>query len=644
MARAEEAERKADGAGGWRVEGSRRDQGPRFRPSKSKKFWLVFAGALALNWYVFSSASKEPEPVSAPYSFFHAQVAQGNVESITTAGRTIDAVLARATRVPGSTTPQTDFRTRLPDFVTEDLQFLLSHGVVINSEVPQGPSILLSVLLGFGPTLLLVALLLFLLTRTSGRGGGLTAFTRSRARRYLQPDSPTTFADVAGIDEAKDELVEIVDFLRNPERYRRLGGAIPKGVLLFGPPGTGKTLLARAVAGEAGVPFFSLSASEFVEILAGAGASRVRDLFKTAREEAPAIIYIDELDAIGKHRSGGTVTGGTDEREQTLNQILTDMDGFSPSEGVVVIASTNRPDTLDSALLRPGRFDRRIAVAAPDIKGRQSILEVHSRAVPLAEDVDLRRIAGDTPGMVGADLRNLVNEAALTAARKEHEYVRAADFADALERIILGAERRLTLSREERERTAYHEAGHALVGMLQPGADPVRKATIIPRGHALGMTLQRPDFDRYGYTEEFLRGRLATALAGRAAEELVFGNVTTSPEGDIELVTQLARQMVGRWGMSEAIGPVAVIPDGTEPGYFLSSNAPSERTRELMDAEIRHLVEDCYEIALQQLRSHREQLERLATALLDRETLDEAEIYAVAGVAREIMEELGEPA
>jgi cell division protease FtsH len=648
MARSDEEERKADGAGGWRVEGARGENGPRFRPSKSKAFWLVFAGALAVNWYVFSTASKEPAPVSVPYSFFHAQVERGNVESITTAGRTIDGVFERATRVPESAQPQRDFQTRLPDFVSEDLEFLLDHGVVISSETPQGPSILLTVLLGFGPTLLLVALLLFLLTRMSGRGGGLTAFTRSRARRYLQPDSPTTFADVAGIDEAKDELVEIVDFLRNPERYRRLGGAIPKGVLLFGPPGTGKTLLARAVAGEAGVPFFSLSASEFVEILAGAGASRVRDLFKTAREEAPAIIYIDELDAIGKHRSGGTVTGGTDEREQTLNQILTEMDGFSPAEGVVVIASTNRPDTLDSALLRPGRFDRRVAVSAPDIKGRQAILEVHTRAVPLAEDVDLRLIAADTPGMSGADLRNLVNEAALTAARKGHERVGPVDFADALERIILGAERRLTLSREERERTAYHEAGHALVGMLQPGGDPVRKATIIPRGRALGVTLQRPDVDRYGYTAEFLKGRLATALAGRAAEELVFGNVTTSPEGDIELVTQLARQMVGRWGMSDAIGPVAVIPEVTEAGYFLSSDAPSERTRELMDAEIRRLIEDCYETALEQLRSHREQLEWLATALLDRETLDEAEIYAVAGVTREvtreIVEELGEPA
>jgi cell division protease FtsH len=636
--------RKPATPGGWRVEGSRRSERPRFRPSRSRAFWAILLAALALNWYLFSTTSREPQPVDVPYSFFRAQVTDGNVKSITAHGRSLEGVFDSATRVPESSQAQTEFRTRVPDFVSEDLPFLLEHGVVVSAEPPQGPSILLTVLLGFGPTVLLVFLFVFLLSRMGGRSGGLAGFTRSRARRYLQSDAPTTFADVAGIDEAEEELVEIVDFLRNPERYLRLGGSIPKGVLLFGPPGTGKTLLARAVAGEAGVPFFSLSASEFVEILAGAGASRVRDLFKTAREEAPAIIYVDELDAIGKRRSAGTVTGGADEREQTLNQILTEMDGFSPREGVVVIASTNRPDTLDSALLRPGRFDRRIAVSPPDINGRRAILEVHSRGVPLAGDVDLQRIAGDTPGMVGADLRNLVNEAALTAARRDHEQVTAADFADALERIILGAERKLTLSTEERERTAFHEAGHALLGMLQAGADPVRKISIIPRGRALGVTLQRPDFDRYGYTLEFLRGRLITALGGRAAEELVFGNVSTGPEGDIEAVTRLARHMIGRWGMSDAIGPVAVVPDEREAGYFLSSDAPSERTRELMDKEIRRLIDDCYELALEQLRVHREQLDRLAAALLERETLDEREAYAVAGIARELVESLPEPA
>jgi cell division protease FtsH len=353
---------------------------------------------------------------------------------------------------------------------------------------------------------------------------------------------------------------------------------------------------------------------------------------------------VDELDAIGKRRSGGTVTGGGDEREQTLNQILTEMDGFSPAEGVVVIASTNRPETLDSALLRPGRFDRRIAVSAPDVKGRRAILDVHTRGVPLADDVDLQRIAADTPGMVGADLRNLVNEAALTAARRDRGEVTAADFAEALDRIVLGTERRLTLSRRERERTAYHEAGHALLSMLQPGGDPVRKISIVPRGRALGITLSRPDTDRYGYTGEYLYGRLVAILGGRAAEELVFGEVTTGPESDIDTVTALARQMVGRWGMSEAIGAMAVLPREPEPGFFLGPEAPSERTRELLDAEVRRLIEEGYERALEDLREHRDRLDRLAAALLERESLDETEIYAIAGVPRELAEPLGEPA
>jgi cell division protease FtsH len=627
--------KRPDSDAGWHVEGSRRSARTRFRPSRSRWFWVFFLVTLAANWYVFTSTSKEPQPVDVPYSFFREQVSADNVASVTARGRSLEVVFKRQTEIPGGVGAEETVQTLVPDFVTDDsLPALLAQDAVVTAEAPKGPSILLTVLLGFGPTVLLVFLFVFLLSRMGGRGSGLAGFTRSRARRYLDSDVRTTFADVAGIDEAKDELVEIVDFLRNPDRYLRLGGTIPKGVLLFGPPGTGKTLLARAVAGEAGVPFFSLSASEFVEILAGAGASRVRDLFKIAREEAPAIIFVDELDAIGKRRSGGTVMGGADEREQTLNQILTEMDGFSPTEGVVVIASTNRPETLDSALLRPGRFDRRIGVTPPDIGGRREILEVHTRNVPLAEDVELQRIAADTPGMVGADLRNLVNEAALTAARRSHEQVTADDFSAALERIILGTERRLTLSREERERTAYHEAGHALIGMLQPGGDPVRKISIVPRGRALGVTLSRPDFDRHGYTTEYLQGRLMAALGGRAAEELVFGGVSTGPEGDIELVTALARQMVGRWGMSDAIGPMAVLPSDGAPGFFVGPEAPSEQTRELLDAEVRRLIDECYDRAFEQLRGHRDQLDRLAAALLERESLDEAEIYAVAEVAR----------
>ena len=437
--------------------------------------------------------------------------------------------------------------------------------MVINAEPPDtGTSVWVEVLLGFGPTLLLVGLFIFISRRlraaTGGAGGPLGAFGRSRAKRYEQDEQRVSFAEVAGIDDAEAELEEVVDFLRNPSRYTRLGARVPKGVLLAGLPGTGKTLLARAVAGEADVPFFSISASEFVEAIVGVGASRVRDLFAQAKAAAPAIIFIDELDAIGRARGASGSFGGNDEREQTLNQILTEMDGFTGTEGVIVIASTNRPEVLDPALLRPGRFDRRVVVNPPDQVGREQILAVHTRDVPLADDVDLTSLAASTPGMVGADLRNLVNEAALLAARRNHDRVTQADFTDAMEKIVLGTERKIVLSAAERERTAYHESGHALLGMLVPGSDPVRKVSIIPRGRALGVTFQSPEADRYGYSVEYLRGRLVGALGGRAAEQLVFGDITTGAESDLEQATRIARQMVGRWGMSDAIGPVSVLP------------------------------------------------------------------------------------
>jgi cell division protease FtsH len=446
----------------------------------------------------------------------------------------------------------------------------------------------------------------------------------------------TTFADVAGIDEVKEELAEIVDFLREPERYRQLGATIPKGVLLTGLPGTGKTLLARAVAGEAGVPFFSMSASEFIEMVVGVGASRVRDLFEQAKQAAPAIIFIDELDAIGRARGGGPVMGGHDEREQTLNQILTEMDGFDPRTGVIVLAATNRPDILDPALLRPGRFDRRVTVNPPDRDGRAAILKVHTRSVPLADNVDLDQVAAQTPGMVGADLRNLVNEAALTAARHKHERVESEDFAEALSRIILGSERRITLSAEERERTAYHESGHAVLGMVEPGADPVRKVSIVPRGRALGVTFQSPDIERYGYDVAYLRGRITGALGGRAAEELVYGDITTGAESDLEQVTRIARQMVGRWGMSDAIGPVSILPAPGQEQIVLpgSADALSEATRNLVESETRRIVDECYARALEKLRENRARLDRLAAALLEHETLDELDAYRVAGLER----------
>jgi cell division protease FtsH len=443
-----------------------------------------------------------------------------------------------------------------------------------------------------------------------------------------------TFADVAGIDEAKDELTEIVDFLRHPDKYRRLGGRIPHGVLLSGPPGTGKTLLARAVAGEADVPFFSMSASEFVEAIVGIGASRVRDLFAKAKEAQPSIIFIDELDAIGRSRTSGVAgfSGGNDEREQTLNQILTEMDGFDSSTGVIVIGATNRQDVLDQALLRPGRFDRRVAVQPPDKNGREKILEVHTRGVPLGADVDLSSLASTTPGMVGADLANLVNEAALLAARRNHEKVERADFTDALEKIVLGAERKVMMTPADKRRTAYHEGGHAVVGMLTEGADPVRKISIIPRGLALGVTFSAPDADRFNYSEQELRAKIKVALGGRTAEEIVFGDLTTGAESDIQQLTQIARQMVGRWGMSSAIGTVAVLPRDGQGPLLPGAAEASEATQQVIDEEVRRLVNSAHEEVVTLLRENRSRLDSLAKALLEHETLDQADAYAAAGI------------
>ena len=443
-----------------------------------------------------------------------------------------------------------------------------------------------------------------------------------------------TFDDVAGIDEAEDELVEIVDFLKNPQRYTRLGARIPHGVLLYGPPGTGKTLLARAVAGEAHAAFFSLSASEFVEAIVGVGASRVRDLFKQAKEAAPAIVFIDELDAIGRSRSGNVtgLSGGNDEREQTLNQILTEMDGFEPGTNVIVLGATNRPEILDPALLRPGRFDRRIAVNPPDRKGRVQILKIHTRNVKLAPDVDLERIAASIPGSTGADIALLVNEAALFAARREHPAVEQRDFTDAIEKIILGAERQVVMTDADRRRTAYHESGHALVGMLTPGADPVRKVSIIPRGQALGVTLATPESDRYNYRRDELLAQIKVALGGRAAERVAFDDLSTGAESDIQNLTQVARGMVGRWGMSDAVGPIAVT-DGRQDGPLLpGAMPPSEPTQELVDQEVRRIVDGAEQDVIDLLTEQREKLDALANALLERETLDQPEAYEVAGV------------
>src|SRR5713226_606694 len=516
-------------------------------------------------------------PIDVPYSFFYNQVQTDNVESVKIQGTQAMGTFKKAVTwpTPGSpeaqqTPPGTSnqFTTTLPPFPDNDLLPLLRQHNVSTAALEDQPSPILVLLINWGPLILIGGLLFWSFSRTRQQQGTIFGFGQTKARRYSEERPKVTFADVAGEDAAKSELSEMVDFLKDPDKYLRLGARIPRGVLLIGPPGTGKTLLARAVAGEANVPFFSLSASEFIEAIVGVGASRVRDLFKKAKEAAPSIVFIDELDAIGRSRTSGIAgfSGGNDEREQTLNQILTEMDGFDSSTNVIVIGATNRPDVLDQALLRPGRFDRRVAVQPPDRAGREAILKVHTRGVPLASDVDLGRIAATTPGMVGADLANLVNEAALLAARRNHEVVDEADFTDAIEKIVLGAERKVMMSSEDRQRTAYHEGGHAIVGMLTEGADPVRKISIIPRGLALGVTFSAPDADRFNYTEQELRAKIKVALGGRAAEEAIFGDLTTGAESDIQQLTQIARQMVGRWGMSSAIGTVAVLPmDGQGP-------------------------------------------------------------------------------
>jgi len=601
---------------------------------------ILGLGALLFNIWAGSQATQGPKRVRVPYSpVFLTQVDNGNVAEITSTGTTVQGTFAKPV-VYNKQPATTDFETEIPTFADTNAlsKSLQDHNVVVNAQpLDTGTPLWETLLIDLLPTVLFIGLLFMLFRRAGNVQNALGSFGRSRARRYEAGGDRVTFADVAGIDEAKRELAEVVDFLRSPQKYQRLGGRIPHGVLLAGPPGTGKTLLARAVAGEAEVPFFSMAASEFVEAIVGVGAARVRDLFEQAKQNSPCIIFIDELDAIGRSRTAGIAgySGGNDEREQTLNQILTEMDGFDSSTGVIVIAATNRPEVLDSALLRPGRFDRRVAVQPPDKNGRRQILEVHTRGVPLAPDVDLERIAATTPGMVGADLANLANEAALLAARRAHERVEGADFTDALERIVLGAERQVMMSDEDRRRTAYHEGGHAIVGMLTPGADPVRKISIIPRGLALGVTFSAPDADRFNYEYHELLARIDVALGGRVAEEVVFGEITTGAESDIQQLTEIARHMVGRWGMSETVGPLAVIGrDGASGPLFPGVDEVSDDTHRLVDTEVRSIVDKAHERVVQLITANRAKLDSLAEALLEHETLDEDDAYAAAGVDR----------
>jgi cell division protease FtsH len=609
-------------------------------PWSPRRFLIILGVLFLLNWAIVAIFAPAEKRISVPYNpTFLREVRDGNVKEISSTGETVKGEFNQEVKYKGDKAK--NFETEVPTFANEDQlsRLLEDQHVVVNASPPGERSLLETLLFSFGPTILLVALFIWLFRRAAGGAGGggvLGQFGRSRARRVEPSTQTVTFEDVAGIEEAEQELVEVVDFLRNPDRYRKLGARIPRGVLLAGLPGTGKTLLARAVAGEAGVPFFSSSASEFIEAIVGVGASRVRDLFQQAKDSAPAIVFIDELDAIGRARGGGAGLGGHDEREQTLNQILTEMDGFDSGSGVIVLGATNRPDVLDPALLRPGRFDRRVAVQPPDSKGREMILRVHTRSVPLAEDVDLEQLSQSTPGMVGADLANLVNEAALLAARRGHQLVQREDFTDALERILLGAERKIILTEEDRRRIAYHEGGHAIVGMLTPGADPVRKVSIIPRGQALGVTLSTPEDDRFNYSEEELRAKIRVALGGRVAEEIIYGEPTTGAESDIQQVTAIARGMVQRWGMSDKIGFITVAGQDGQSLLMPGAEPASAATQELVDNEVRRIVEEEQRAVRELLTENRDRLDALADALLERETLDEADAYAVAGITREV--------
>ena len=596
------------------------------RPMRTLALWLFILLVAVIGAQMYFQ--QRTTPVDVSYTRFIQEIDSGNIKSLQMTDNQVSGELKHATsiRVADRDVPFTHFRTfiigsgeTLPERVWQK-----NPGVEITSKPPAtnwwavfGTWVL--------PLILIVALWLFIFRQMQSGGSAALKFGRSRAKVQLETSPKVTFKDVAGCEEAKQELQEIIEFLKDPQKFVRLGGRIPKGALLLGPPGTGKTLLAKAVAGEAGVPFFSMSGSDFVEMFVGVGASRVRDLFEQGKRHAPCILFIDEIDAVGRHRGAG-LGGGHDEREQTLNQLLVEMDGFDSNEGVILIAATNRPDVLDPALLRPGRFDRHIVVDWPDLRGREGILRVHTRRIPISEDVDLEILARGTPGMAGADLANLVNEAALLAARRNRKKVTMKDFEDAKDKVMLGTERRsLVLTEEEKRRTAYHEGGHALVAWLLPGSDPVHKVTIVPRGRALGLTASLPSEERFVRSKAECERRLVGMLGGRAADKLIFNELTTGAASDIEQATNLAHKMVCEWGMSEALGPLTL--GKREELVFLGREIAthqnySEHTSQLIDKEIRNLVEGAYEKALKLLTENRDKLELLARTLLEREVLD----------------------
>jgi len=586
---------------------------------KNLALWLVIILMMILLFNMMAHKSAEQRTVN--YSTFLVALEDGRVQKVTIQGRLITGVYS----------DDTPFETYAP----EDAQLiaeLREKGVEIQAKPEEDRGLWFTLLVSWGPILLLIAVWIFFMRQMQSGGGKAMNFGKSRAKLLNETSAVVTFKDVAGVDEAKDELEEVVSFLKDPKKFSRLGGRIPKGVLLVGPPGTGKTLLARAIAGEAGVPFFSISGSDFVEMFVGVGASRVRDLFMQGKKNAPCIIFIDEIDAVGRHRGAG-LGGGHDEREQTLNQLLVEMDGFESNEGVILIAATNRPDVLDPALLRPGRFDRQVVVPRPDVRGRHKILTVHARKVPLSDNVNLEVIARGTPGFSGADLANLVNEAALLAARENKDKVDRDDFEAAKDKVMMGAERRsMVITEEEKKVTAYHEAGHALVGLLEPGSDPVHKVSIIPRGRALGVTMYLPEEDKYNETAKGLHVRIRTLLGGRIAEEQVFESVTSGASNDLERATAIARKMVCEWGMSEKLGPLTFgekegeIFLGRDMGHVKNY---SEATAVTIDTEITRIVTENYAATSDLVRNNIDALKRVAEALLERETIDGEELKAL---------------